>query len=224
MVGVKETKFFGIYKIDGKLATINLVPGERVYGEELVRVKDKEYRLWDCWRSKPAAAIKRGLKTFPLTKGWRILYLGVGSGTTASHLSDVIEKEGIIYGVDIGDRPIRDLICVSKARGNIVPILADCRKIEDYENLILEKVDFVYCDIADPQEVEIFIRNCKRFLKPGSCAAVAIKSRSINVIKPPKLVYQETRRRLEEDGFKILDFVTLDPYQKDHAFIVVGMK
>jgi fibrillarin-like pre-rRNA processing protein len=221
MVKVKKTNFFGIYKIDGKLATVNLVPGEKVYGEELIKVNNKEYRIWDFWRSKPAAAIKKGLKKFPIEKNFKILYLGIASGTSASHFSDIIGKNGIIYGVEISSRVLRDLIPLANKRGNIIPILADARKIEDYENLIVEKVDFTYCDIADPQEVEIFIRNCKRFLKANGYGAVAIKSRSIDVIKPPKQVYKEAMEKLKENGFEILDSVTLDPYQKDHIFIVV---
>jgi fibrillarin-like pre-rRNA processing protein len=64
LVEVKKTNFFGVYKINGKLATVNLVPGEKVYGEELIKVNNKEYRVWDFWRSKPAAAIKKGLKKY----------------------------------------------------------------------------------------------------------------------------------------------------------------
>jgi fibrillarin-like pre-rRNA processing protein len=224
LVEVKKTGFFGVYKIDGKLATENLVPGERVYGEELIKVNNKEYRVWDFWRSKPAAAIKRGLKKLPLEKGYKILYLGIASGTTASHFSDIIGKDGVIYGIEISSRVLRELIPLANKRGNIIPILADARKVEDYENFVVDKVDFVYCDIADPQEVEVFIRNCKRFLKANFYGAVAIKSRSIDVIKSPRQVYKEAMEKLKENGFEIVDFVTLDPYQKDHIFIVVKLK
>ena len=218
---VKESKFSGIFLIGSKIATINLAPGKRVYGEELVKEGKVEYRIWDIFRSKPAAAIKKGLKNFPIKKGNKILYLGIASGTTASHFSDIIGKEGIIYGIDVAERVLKDLIHVAEKRGNILPILSDARIPENYANNILEKVDIVYCDVADPDEVELFIRNCKMFLKEKGCGMIAIKSQSIDVTKDPKVIYKESRKKMEEAGFEILDFVELDPYDKAHGFFVV---
>src|SRR3990172_5493382 len=131
-----------IKKISGKFVTINLVPGEKVYGEELIRQDNVEYRVWDHYRSKPAAALKKGLKKLPIEKGMKILYLGIASGTTSSHFSDIVDSEGMIYGVEISERVLRELIPVAEKRGNIIPILADARKPEDYENQILDKVEF----------------------------------------------------------------------------------
>jgi len=220
---VKKTSFEGIFKIGKKLATINLVPGERVYGEELIKIKGIEYRIWDFWRSKPAAAIVKGIKIFPVYRKQKILYLGIASGTTASHFSDIIGKEGTIYGIEISERVLRELIPHAEKRGNIIPILADARKIEDYESMIFGKVDLVYCDIADPQEVEIFMRNCERFLKKDGFGMIAVKSRSIDVLRRPAEIYRDVRRKMEERGFEILDFVDLNPYEKDHGFFVVRL-
>jgi fibrillarin-like pre-rRNA processing protein len=216
-------KFPGIFCIDKKLATVNLVAGEKVYGEQLIKDKKAEFRIWDHFRSKPAAAIKKGLKEFPLKKEMKVLYLGIASGTTASHFSDIIGPNGIIYGVDIAERVLRDLISHAEKRGNIIPILADSRKPEDYEKNVLEKVDLVYADVADPEEVKIFIRNCLKFLKPKGYGMIAIKSRSIDVVKDPKQIYKESKKQLEEN-FEILDFVALDPYERDHGFFVCRMK
>ncbi|MEM5836160.1 MAG: fibrillarin-like rRNA/tRNA 2'-O-methyltransferase [Candidatus Aenigmatarchaeota archaeon] len=219
----KHEKFEGIFLIDKKLATLNLLPGERVYGEELIRIGKEEYRIWDFWRSKPAAAIKKGIREFPIKKGSKILYLGIASGTTASHFSDIIRREGIIYGVEFSERVLRELILHAEKRGNIVPILADARKPEDYREMILEKVDLVYCDVASPDEIELFLRNSMEFLKSKGYGMIAIKSRSIDVLKEPEEIYEEARKKLEET-FEILDFVKLDPYDKDHGFFVVRLK
>lgn len=220
---VQLKKFDGIFSIGKKIATKNLTPGEKVYGEELIREGKIEYRIWDYFRSKPAAAIKRGIKNFPIKKGDKILYLGIASGTTASHFSDIIGEEGIIYGIDVAERVLKDIIRVAEKRGNILPILSDARIPEKYANNILEKVDLVYADVADPEEVELFIRNCKMFLKENGYGMIAIKSQSIDVTKDPKVIYEESRKKLEED-FKILDFVTLDPYDKAHGFFVIQIK
>src|SRR3972149_4784153 len=204
-----------IKKISGKFVTINLVPGEKVYGEKLIRQDNVEHRVWDHYRSKPAAALKKGLKKLPIEKGMKILYLGIASGTTSSHFSDIVDSEGMIYGVEISERVLRELIPVAEKRGNIIPILADARKPEDYENQILEKVDLVYEDVASPDQIEILIRNCEKFLKLQGFAMIAIKSQSIDVTKPPKEIYKEALAKLEKH-FEIIDKVELDPYDKFH--------
>lgn len=203
-----------------RLMTENLVIGERVYGEELVKKGDKEFRVWDHMRSKPAAALKKGLKNFPLEKGMKVLYLGVASGTTVSHFSDIVGREGIIYGVEISERVLRELVPIAEKRGNIVPILGDARKPEEYENLVLEKVDLVYEDVADPDQIKILVRNCEKFLRDGGYAMIAIKSQSIDVTKPPKKVYAEA---IEELGkyFEVVDSVELDPFERHHLFVVL---
>jgi fibrillarin-like pre-rRNA processing protein len=223
MKAKKHEKFEGIFLIDGKLATLNLIPGEIVYGEELVKVGEKEYRIWDLWRSKPAAAIKKGIKEFPIKRGAKVLYLGIASGTTASHFSDIVEKEGIIYGVEFSERVLRELVPIAEKRGNIVPILGDARKPEEYRNTVIEKVDVIYCDVASPDEIELFIRNSLEFLKPKGYGMIAIKSRSIDVLKKPEEIYREARKKLE-NFFEILDFLKLDPYDKDHGFFVLRLK
>lgn len=219
---IKEI-FDGVFLIDRKIATVNLVPGARVYGEELVKSGGKEYRIWDYYRSKPAAAIKKGLKTFPLKKGMKVLYLGIASGTTGSHFSDIIGKSGVIYGVDVAERVLRELISVAERRGNILPILADARLPERYESSVLEKVDMVYEDVASPDQIQIMIRNAKKFLKPSGLAMIAIKSQSIDVTKPPKEIYKDCLKELEKH-FEILDKVELDPYEKYHMFVVMRLK
>ena len=216
---VKEI-FENVYKIEGNIYTKNLVPGISVYGEKLLKIDDKEYRYWDPYRSKPSAAIKNGLKNFPLKKGMSILYLGIASGTTASHFSDIIEN-GIIYGVEISDIPLVKLRNLASQRRNIIPILADARKTNTYSHFILSKVDFVYCDVAQPDEARIFLDNINKFGKESCYGMIAIKSRSIDAIKKPKEVYKEVESYLKENGLKIVERVELDPYEKDHAIIVV---
>lgn len=218
-----EEKFDGVFVHRGELLTKNLLPGKKVYGEELVRVRDVEYRVWDFSRSKPAAALKNGLKNFPLENGMKVLYLGVASGTTASHFSDIVGKDGLIYGVDISERVLRQIIPVAEERGNIAPILGDTRKPEEYGSLILEKVDFVFEDVASDDQIPILIRNCDKFLKSHGYAMISIKSQSIDVVKKPKEVYREALEELEKH-FEIIEKVELDPYEKHHMLVVLRMR
>jgi fibrillarin-like pre-rRNA processing protein len=211
--------FPGVWREGEKILTENLVPGSRVYGEELIKEKKIEYRVWNPNRSKPAAAIARGLKNFPLKKGMKILYLGIASGTTASHFSDIIRKDGAIYGIEISERSIRDLNHVAEKRGNIIPILANAKRPEDYS--WVEPVDLVFQDVATDDQSEILIRNAERFLKPGGFAMLSIKSRSIDVTKPPREIYRQEVAKLDKH-FRILEKVELDPYEKDHMLVVMA--
>jgi len=103
-----------------KLGTKNLVHGKAVYGERLVKFKGDEYRLWDPYRSKLAAVILKGLETVPIYPNHRVLYLGAASGTTASHVSDIVGEEGHVYCVEFASRSLRDL--VNKMLGCLKPI------------------------------------------------------------------------------------------------------
>ena len=152
-----------------------------------------------------------------------VLYLGVASGTTASHFSDIIGDKGIIYGIDIAERVLRELIPVASMRGNIIPILADTRMPETYADKIFDKVDIVFENVASKDQTQIMIRNAEKFLKPDGYAMIAIKSQSIDVTKPPKQTYKEAIEQLTS-YFEIIEKVELGPYEKDHMFVVMRRK
>ena len=212
--------FDGVYLIGNKFATLNLVPGKIVYGEETVKSGKKEYRIWDVYRSKPAAAMKKKLKIFPLKKGMSVLYLGAASGTTVSHFSDIVGKEGMIYGIEIAERVLRDLIPHAEIRKNIVPILGDARKPEEYANMIFGGIDMIFEDVASKDQIPLLIRNAEKFLEKGGYAMIAIKSQSIDVTESPRKIYRECLSELKEH-FEIVDKVELDPYEKMHLFVVL---
>ena len=213
--------FPGVWKKGDSILTQNLVPGSKVYGEQLVKEKKVEFRVWNPYRSKPAAGIARGLKSFPLRPGMKILYLGIASGTTASHFSDIIGKDGAIYGVEISERSIRDLNHVAEKRGNIIPILANARRPQDYS--WVEPVDVVFQDVATDDQSEILIRNAEKFLKSKGFAMLSIKSRSIDVTKPPREIYRKELEKLQ-GHFEILEKIELDPYENDHMLVVMGKR
>jgi fibrillarin-like pre-rRNA processing protein len=212
--------FPGIFLIDNKLAVENPFPGFEPFDEETLKIEKKEFRVWSPLRSKTAAAILRGIKDFPIKEGSKILYLGIAHGYTSSFLSSIIGN-GIIYGVEFSERCFTELLPLCEKYKNIFPIMADARKPEDYS--WIEKVDVVYIDIAQSDEIEIFIRNCKEFLKKGGYGMIAVKSRSIDVTRSPKEIYKEALKKLEVD-FEIIDWKTLDPYEKAHAFVIVKFK
>ncbi len=220
----QQTLFEGVYLIKNHLATKNLVPGERVYGEELVQVDGVEYRWWNPYRSKIGAGIKNGLREMPAKNGSTILYLGSAEGTTISHLSDIVGEKGLIFGADINAKVMQKFIYLCEKRKNLVPILADANKPETYkEHLGKMKVDFLFQDISQKNQAEIFVRNAKQYLKRQGQAMISIKARSINSTKPFKKIVEEESAKLKQ-LFQIKQTINLAPFQTDHALVVCERK
>jgi len=202
-----------------KLATENLVPGNQVYKEKLVLKKGIEYRVWDPFRSKLAASIMKDLEEFPFQEKSSVLYLGVSTGTTISHISDIVGPKGIIFGVEHSSRVARDFLDrVASHRKNIIPIIQDARRPQDYFS-VYNKMDVVYSDIAQPDQTEIAISNCKLYLKNNGYLFLVIKTRSIDVTQPPKKIIENELKKLRTN-FQILQQIDLHPYDKDHAMII----
>jgi fibrillarin-like pre-rRNA processing protein len=219
-------RFAGIYNItleegSQRLGTKNLSPGKNVYGERLLRYEGTEYRVWDAFRSKLAGAIFKGLETVPIKPNHSVLYLGAASGTTASHISDIVGEKGHVYCVEFASRSIRDLVDnVCPYRINMSPILEDARFPEKYAMFIKGKVDDIYCDIAQPEQAKVLVDNAKHFLKEKGWIMLAVKAQSIDVTKEPTEVYEQESRVIERHGFEIEQVVHLEPYDKAHAMIV----
>ena len=217
----EDNRSFFWIKSEGqeKLATENMVPGNQVYKEKLIIKRNVEYRLWDPFRSKLAASIMNELDYFPFKNKTKVLYLGASTGTTVSHISDIIGPNGIIFAVEHASRVARDFLDrVASFRSNIMPILQDARKPKEYFS-VFGKVDVVYVDIAQPDQTKIAIENCEMFLKKGGYFFLVIKTRSIDVTKDPKKIVTEEIEKLKTK-FEVLQSIDLHPYDKDHAMVI----
>lgn len=215
--------FPGVIEFKGRIYTKNLVPGEKVYGEKLVKIKGNEFREWSSRRSKLAAGLKKGLRFFPFKKDSLILYLGSAEGTTVSHLSDVLEGTGLIFGVDVSARVMRKFLWLCEQRKNLVPIMASANKPEEYKKFLPEKVDALFQDVSQKNQTEIFLKNVQEFLKSGGVGILSLKSRSIDVVKKPEKVFQEEKSKLEKE-LEVLQLIPLKPFEKDHALFVCRKK
>ncbi len=74
-----ENVFEGVVRINRRLATVNMVKGTKVYDEDLIEGGKVEYRTWNPYRSKLAAAIVKGMKQMQIKKGTTVLYLGAAT-------------------------------------------------------------------------------------------------------------------------------------------------
>jgi fibrillarin-like pre-rRNA processing protein len=180
-----------------------------------------EYRVWDAFRSKLAAAILKGLQNVPIKRGHRVLYLGAASGTTPSHVSDIVGETGQVYCVEFASRSMRDLINnVIAYRSNMSPFLEDARIPQRYALFIPGKVDDIYCDVAQPEQARVLADNADLLLKAQGWIMFAVKAQSIDVTKEPSAVFQQEIKVLKSRGFKVEEVVGLEPYDKAHAMIV----
>ena len=217
---MKPAEIQGIFKEKNRIFTENTksCKGLRIYNEKLVKYKGKEFRSWNPYRSKLAAAILNGL-TIEIKTNSKILYLGAATGTTVSHISDII-KDGIVYSVESSPVAVKKLIQLSEKRKNIIPILGDANHPDRYSSIVTT-VDLIYQDISQRNQAEIFIHNILKYLKEEGRGVLMVKARSIDVSLKPKQAYERVTDELREHGCKIVDVIELSPYEKDHAAVVI---
>lgn len=232
---VENFRHAGIFVVKGKddaLATKNMVVGESVYGEKRVSVETPnadpslpaakiEYRYWSPFRSKIAAGIVGGIETCAIVPGCKVLYLGAASGTTVSHVSDIVGPTGVVYAVEFSPRSGRDLVNLAKKRTNVVPIINDARRPEQYRMLV-GMVDVVFADVAQPDQGRIVGINAAAYLKAGGAFMISIKANCIDSTAAPEAVFAAEIDKLRALGLKPKEQLTLEPYERDHC-IVVGV-
>ncbi|ERM94968.1 hypothetical protein AMTR_s00009p00218020 [Amborella trichopoda] len=226
-VVVEPHRHDGVFIAKGKedaLVTKNMVTGESVYGEKRIAVQNEdgtkvEYRVWNPFRSKLAAAILSGVDNIWISPGSRVLYLGAASGTTVSHVSDLVGPNGIVYAVEFSNRSGRDLVNMAKKRTNVIPIIEDARHPSRYRMLV-GMVDVIFSDVAQPDQARILGLNASYFLKNEGYFVISIKANCIDSTVPAEAVFVQEVRKLKEEKFKPMEQVTLEPFERDHACVV----
>lgn len=216
----------GVFIARGKedaLVTRNMVVGDSVYGEKRIVVENDgekvEYRVWNPFRSKLAAAILGGIGEIYMPPGSKVLYLGAASGTTVSHVSDIVGPEGLVYAVEFSHRSGRDLLNVAKKRTNIIPIIEDARHPLKYRMLV-GMVDCIFADVAQPDQARIVAINATHYLKNGGHFVISIKANCIDSTANAEAVFANEVKKLQADRLKPSEQLTLEPYERDHAVVV----
>jgi len=228
-VVIEPHRHEGVFVSKGKddsLVTRNMVPGESVYGEKRLVAEPVEgseekveYRVWNPFRSKLGAGIVGGIGQMPIKPGSKVLYLGGASGTTVSHVSDMIGPTGVVYAVEFSHRCGRDLTNMAKRRSNVVPIVEDARQPQRYRMLI-GMVDVIFADVAQPDQARIVTHNASFFLKNNGYVLISIKANCVDSTAAPEAVFASEVDKLRKDGCKPKEQLTLEPYHRDHALVV----
>jgi fibrillarin-like pre-rRNA processing protein len=214
----------GIYEVNGgrkkQIATRNLVPGNTVYGERTIEDDFIEYRIWNPRRSKLGAMAVRKFQ-MPFLKESKVLYLGAATGTTVSHVSDMV-SEGVVYAVEFAPSTMRQLLRLCDTRKNIIPILADASKPLSYAHVV-EPVDIIFQDVAQPNQADIAVANAKQYLKEGGYLLFSVKARSVDSAAKPETVFKEQLKILTKDPnirLEVIKKQNLEPFHTDHMGIV----
>jgi rRNA 2'-O-methyltransferase fibrillarin len=227
----------GIFIARGKedmLVTKNMTPGESVYGEKRISTDvpssadavngdvapatKTEYRVWNPFRSKLAAGILGGIDDIYMKPGSKVLYLGAASGTSVSHVSDLVGPEGTVFAVEFSHRSGRDLINMATHRTNVIPIIEDARHPLKYRMLV-SMVDCIFADVAQPDQARIVGMNAHLFLKTGGGIVVSIKANCIDSTAPPEQVFAREVQKMREERIKPKEQLTLEPFERDHAMV-----
>ncbi len=225
MMEVKPHRHPGVFvvHVGGRvsLATRSMVKGQSVYGEKTVQFDDDEYRIWAPRKSKLAAALHKGLERMPIREGVNVLYLGAASGTTVSHVSDIVGATGTVYAVEFSARIARELVQLARTRDNIVPIVADARHPVRYAPIVSDNIEVVYQDVAQPDQASILNDNMQEFCCEGAYGMIAIKARSIDSVIDSRHVFDREVGALRGYGLNVIETINLHPLEKDHLFAVV---
>tara|TARA_B100000003_G_scaffold203522_1_gene214170 strand:+ start:843 stop:1568 length:726 start_codon:yes stop_codon:yes gene_type:complete len=209
--------------------SINANPKSSVYGESLKRFEGTEYRRWDPNRSKLGAGLMRTKyeKSALLPeKGSTVLYLGAGHGTSISHLYDHLcgqnnQHGGRIVAVDLASRCLRDLTHLAKTRPGLVPVLGDARKHSAWGVLVPRRVDWLFQDVAQSGQVDIFISACKRFLNIEGIGLLSLKAASERWTgEDEQFLFRSVEEKLSENGFEIKESIELTGYEDNHVLFV----
>jgi len=216
---IRPTEYCGVYSDKAHFYTLNAVPGASVYGEILVSYENKEYRRWNPKRSKLCAALHKKLKHFDFSPDKDVLYLGAASGTTVSHISDIVYN-GRVFALEISKVPFVQLVELARVRKNIFPMLQDAGRISAYAPFV-DNADVIYQDIAQKNQVEIFVNALRKFLNKTGTGYLIIKASSIDSVRPMKDVVEDCKHSIEKEGLQILETHILAPYDEEHACIVV---
>jgi len=170
-----------------------------------------------------------------------VLYLGAASGTSVSHVSDIVGPTGTVYAVEFSHRSGRDLVGLATKRTNIIPIVEDARHPMKYRMLV-GMVDCIFADVAQPDQgtlqlatsfpssttdmltqfpliARIVGLNAHLFLKVGGGVVVSIKANCIDSTKPAEQVFAMEVQKMRAERIKPKEQLTLEPFERDHCIV-----
>ena len=172
--------------------------------------KSGKWDTWNPYHSKLSAYLAAGGQNWPFGNNSKVLYLGSAEGNTISYLCEIC-KTNTITAVDISAIAMAELLVLAKNKENIIPCLNDAHFPERYR-IQANNPEIIYQDIAQNDQVDIFIRNCKYF-KP-KYAFLMLKTQSI--AGKNKDIFKDTEKKLK-NIFEKVETVNINKWAKGHS-------
>ena len=116
-----------------------------------------QYRNWNPFYSKLAAALFNGLEIFPFKPNSKIFYSDNTSNTTLSHLLDIIDSKDVIYLLKNNSTKIKNLknvVIIDEVKNNIL-----------HNHDQKDTFDIIYLDIMNNENLQTQILNHATTLK-----------------------------------------------------------
>ena len=223
---------WGVRREGRTLWSRNSTRGKSVGSERRKRDGRIEWRRWDPFRSKVAAALlmtsQKASELLP-NPGDTCLYLGASSGTTVSHIHDMVcgsnnHHDGQIIAVEISPRMMRDLSSLAEDRPGLIPILNDAREARSYAPVMREKAHWIHQDLSIADQAENFISIATSTLKNGGIGLLSLKAASERQFEgDDQSRFSRAEKLIEESELELIEMIDISQYQEQHVIFFVRL-
>ena len=223
---------WGVRREGRTLWSRNSTRGKSVGGERRKRDGKIEWRRWDPFRSTVAAALlmtsQKASELLP-SPGDTCLYLGASSGTTVSHIHDMVcgsnnHHNGQIIAVEISPRMMRDLSSLAEDRSGLIPILNDARETQSYAPVMREKAHWIHQDLSIADQAENFISIATSTLKNGGIGLLSLKAASERQFEgDDQSRFSRAEKLIEESELELIEKIDISQYQEQHMVFFVRL-
>ena len=233
---MKETRIFQIQiGNEEQLVTKNMVKGTKTRKERIKIVNDEEFLEWSPYKSKLAAAIRSGLQILPIIKNSKVVCINLLEESTILHISNIVGSNGSVFVIDINKNKKSFLNKLVDTHKNIIPIYDTVDELS-FSSSITGKVDALYVDLPESEQIEQIVRNYGSLLKNEGFLMLVAKKDSDAILENDIVGWMAEQRaglnKIREitaklkSQFEIIQEINLginyamEPYHKLHAFIL----
>ena len=233
---MKEARIFQIQiGNEEQLATKNMVKGTKTRKEKIVIVNNEEFLEWNPYKSKLAAAIRNGLQIIPIIKNSKIVCINLPEESTMLHISNIVGSGGSVFVIDVNKNKKSFLNKLVNTHKNIIPIYDTVDELS-FSSSITGKVDALYVDIPESEQIETIVEKYGSLLKNEGFLMLIAKKDDNAIIENDIAGWMAEQRaglnKIREitaklkSQFEIIQEINLginyamEPYHKLHAFIL----
>ena len=233
---MKETRIFQIQiGNEEQLATKNIVKGTKTRKEKIVIVNNEEFLEWNPYKSKLAAAIRSGLQILPIIKNSKVVCINPLEESTILHISNIVGSKGSVFVIDVDKNKKSFLNKLVNTHKNIIPIYDTVDELS-FSSSITGKVDALYVDIPESEQIETIVEKYGSLLKNEGFLMLIAKKDDNAIIENDIAGWMAEQRaglnKIREittklkSQFEIIQEINLginyamEPYHKFYTFIL----